>query len=52
VTGQLRAGDARPAWADVTHAHEVLGWSPRLSSREGIHPPAAWIDAQEKIRAL
>lgn len=52
VTGQFREGDVRHAWADVTRAADVLGWSPQVSLREGITALATWIDAQEHIPAL
>ena len=46
VTGQYRQGDVRHAWADVSHAREALGWTPRFPLGEGVERLATWIDAQ------
>lgn len=44
VTGQFRAGDVRHAWADVTAASELLGWTPAFGLDEGLTRLATWID--------
>ena len=31
-----RTGDVRDSWADVTRAHELLGWEPRVDLDEGL----------------
>jgi UDP-glucose 4-epimerase len=31
-----RTGDVRDSWADVTRAHELLGWEPRIALDEGL----------------
>jgi nucleoside-diphosphate-sugar epimerase len=31
-----RTGDIRDSWADVAHAHELLGWEPRVRLDEGL----------------
>jgi len=31
-----RTGDVRDSWADVTRAHELLGWEPRIRLEEGL----------------
>lgn len=46
VSGQFREGDVRHAWADVTAAREVLGWSAQYDLRAGVERLAAWIDEQ------
>lgn len=46
VTGQYRQGDVRHAWADVTRAAEVLGWTPQWSLERGVERLAEWIDAR------
>lgn len=50
VTGQYRQGDVRHAWADVTAAEQVLGWTPRYNLAEGINRLATWIDAQPDVK--
>jgi nucleoside-diphosphate-sugar epimerase len=35
-------GDVRHTWADTTRAWEVLGFSPRISLREGLARQVAW----------
>ncbi len=35
-------GDVRHTWADATRAREVLGFSPRISLREGLARQVAW----------
>lgn len=49
VTGQFREGDVRHAWADVTSAREVLGWTPRYSLAEGVQRLCDWIEAQQDV---
>lgn len=44
VTGQFRQGDVRHAWADVSRAESVLGWTPAVTLDEGIERLATWID--------
>ncbi|WP_344222919.1 NAD-dependent epimerase/dehydratase family protein, partial [Lapillicoccus jejuensis] len=44
VTGRFRDGDVRAAWADVTRAHDELGWSPSVELPEGLEELCAWID--------
>lgn len=50
VTGQYRQGDVRHAWADVTAAEQVLGWTPRYNLAQGIDRLATWIDAQPDVK--
>lgn len=47
VTGQYRQGDVRHAWADVGHAADALGWTPKHSLAEGVQRLASWIDAEQ-----
>lgn len=44
VTGQYRNGDVRHAACTMDSAHERLGWSVKVSVREGIRQLCAWID--------
>ncbi len=50
VTGQYRQGDVRHAWADVTAAERVLGWTPQFNLAQGIDRLATWIDAQPDVK--
>lgn len=50
VTGQYRQGDVRHAWADVSDAERVLGWTPRYNLAQGIDLLANWIDAQPDVQ--
>ncbi|WP_284983715.1 NAD-dependent epimerase/dehydratase family protein [Arthrobacter sp. efr-133-TYG-118] len=50
VTGQYRQGDVRHAWADVTAAEEVLGWTPQYNLAQGIDRLASWIDVQPDVQ--
>lgn len=50
VTGQYRQGDVRHAWADVTAAQRVLGWTPQFNLAQGIDRLATWIDAQPDVK--
>ena len=50
VTGQYRQGDVRHAWADITAAEKVLGWTPQHTLAEGIERLASWIDAQPDVK--
>lgn len=47
VTGQFRDGDVRHAWADVTRAEQLIGWTPEHSLEQGIDRLASWIETQE-----
>ncbi|MDO5751453.1 NAD(P)-dependent oxidoreductase [Arthrobacter sp.] len=50
VTGQYRQGDVRHAWADISAAQKVLGWTPRYNLQQGIERLADWIDAQPDVK--
>ncbi|WP_104179076.1 NAD(P)-dependent oxidoreductase [Arthrobacter sp. B0490] len=50
VTGQYRQGDVRHAWADVSAAEQVLGWTPRYDLEQGIYRLARWIDSQADVQ--
>ncbi|NUU16965.1 SDR family NAD(P)-dependent oxidoreductase [Cellulomonas humilata] len=49
VTGQFRQGDVRHAWADVSHAADVLAWEPEFGLEAGVARLAAWIDSQPGV---
>jgi dTDP-L-rhamnose 4-epimerase len=50
VTGQYRQGDVRHAWADISAAEKVLGWTPQYNLAQGIDRLARWIDAQPDVK--
>lgn len=50
VTGQYRQGDVRHAWADISAAEKVLGWTPQYKLAQGIERLATWIDAQPDVQ--
>lgn len=50
VTGQYRQGDVRHAWADVSDAERVLGWTPQFRLAQGIELLANWIDVQPDVQ--
>ncbi len=49
VTGNFREGDVRHAWADITAAREVLGWTPRYGLAEGVQRLCDWIEQQPDV---
>ena len=40
--GPARVGDVRHSLADVSRAHQELGWSPRVTLEEGLAQTLAW----------
>jgi dTDP-L-rhamnose 4-epimerase len=46
ITGRYRAGDIRHCFADVSRAHEVLGYAPRTTLDEGLTELAGWLSGQ------
>lgn len=50
VTGQYRQGDVRHAWADISAAERVLGWTPKFDLAQGIDRLANWIDEQPGVQ--
>lgn len=49
ITGQYRVGDIRYACADITAAHEKLGWSPQVNVEAGLSLLSKW--AREEFEA-
>jgi dTDP-L-rhamnose 4-epimerase len=46
ICGKYRVGDIRHCFADITRAHRVLGYSPRVLLEEGIVELAEWLGGQ------
>ena len=47
VTQKFRAGDVRHCYADVSKAHRLLGYEPRVSHDEGFRELAEWLREQQ-----
>ena len=46
VTGEFRVGDIRHCFADVSLAHETLGYAPQVELDAGMAELAAWLEGQ------
>jgi dTDP-L-rhamnose 4-epimerase len=46
VTGQYRSGDIRHCVADITRAHELLGYSPQVRLEDGLPGLLEWVSSQ------
>jgi dTDP-L-rhamnose 4-epimerase len=46
VTGKFRAGDIRHCFADVTEAHELLGYTAQVELEDGMRELATWLQTQ------
>lgn len=49
VQNVFRAGDIRHCFGDISRAHALLGWSPRLSFDDGMSELADWLAGQPAI---
>jgi dTDP-L-rhamnose 4-epimerase len=46
ITGKYRMGDIRHCFADISLAHSVLGYSPRIELHEGLEALSEWLVQQ------
>ena len=46
ITGEYRVGDIRHCFADISKAHNILGYSPQVSLEEGMKELAEWLESQ------
>src|SRR4051794_34009975 len=46
IAGKYRAGDIRHCFADVSLAHELLGYEPRVRLEQGMAELAEWLEGQ------
>ncbi len=46
VTGQVRAGDIRHCFGDLTKARQMLGYEPKVKFAEGVKEMLAWLREQ------
>jgi dTDP-L-rhamnose 4-epimerase len=54
LTGEYRVGDIRHCFADVTLAHDTLGYEPAVELEAGMHEIAAWLEgriAEDRVDA-
>jgi dTDP-L-rhamnose 4-epimerase len=49
VTGKYRAGDIRHCFADITLAHELLGYQPRVAMADGMEELVGWMVGQQAV---
>lgn len=49
ITGEYRVGDIRHCFADISKATNILGYTPKVSLREGMKELAAWLQDQMAV---
>ncbi len=49
VTGQVRAGDIRHCFADISLARELLGFEPRVALEDGMRELAGWLEGEVAV---
>jgi dTDP-L-rhamnose 4-epimerase len=49
ITGRYRVGDIRHCFADISRAHALLGYEPRVAFDAGIADLAAWLATTEAV---
>lgn len=49
ITGKYRVGDIRHCTADITLAHELLGYAPQVKFDQGLLELAEWLDTELAI---
>lgn len=52
ITGRYRVGDIRHCFADVSLAHDVLGFQPRVDFDDGLAELAGWLGGQVSVDSL
>lgn len=48
VTGAFRQGDIRHNFADLSKIHKAIGFTPRVTFREGLQKFLVWVSAQDQ----
>ena len=48
ISGEFRKNDVRHCFADISLAKSLLGWSPKVSLKEGLRELVAW---SENVKA-
>jgi dTDP-L-rhamnose 4-epimerase len=49
ITAKYRVGDIRHCFADITKAHNVLGYEPQVALDEGMAELASWLEGQAAV---
>jgi dTDP-L-rhamnose 4-epimerase len=49
VVGKYRVGDIRHCFADISQAHNILGYEPQISLQTGMTQLAAWLEGQVAV---
>ncbi|MTI29072.1 NAD-dependent epimerase/dehydratase family protein [Fulvivirga kasyanovii] len=49
ITGEYRVGDIRHCFADISKATNILGYTPKVSLREGMKELATWLEDQMAV---
>lgn len=47
ISNKYRAGDVRHCYADITKAHDLLGYEPQVTHEEGFRELAEWLRGQQ-----
>jgi dTDP-L-rhamnose 4-epimerase len=49
IVGKCRVGDIRNCFADISRAHEVLGYRPQVTLEDGLAELAEWLAGQSAV---
>ena len=49
ILGQYRAGDIRHCYADISKIHQRLGYSPKISFKDGLNELIEWVSTQQAV---
>jgi dTDP-L-rhamnose 4-epimerase len=52
ITGRYRVGDIRHCFADVSLAHDLLGYEPQVDFDDGLSELAGWLGGQVSVDSL
>ena len=47
ITGKYRVGDIRHCFADISRAHELVGYAPQVTLDDGLLELAGWLEGQQ-----
>ena len=46
ISGKYRVGDVRHCFPDISRIKEMLGFTPRITLRQGLQDLATWLERQ------